>query len=232
MSDQHPQGLPSLVDQDGSQLRLFGSGDMEGAIFADDEKRGVFTGERLFKSDPDRYKMICSLLAEGLSLRQIAMLCKVSQHTVMAVRDREPALIAAEKQLLGKKMRGAVRLMVDKVIEQLVGGTLEVGSVRDLQSLLVGAGILTDKSELLLGGVTARVEHKDAHKVGDLEDLWEALPADVVDVETVEPDATGLRGDMLPAKGDQGAAAVPAGEELEVRPDTTSTDKLSHGSEA
>jgi len=228
MTSQHVEGLPSLVQQDTAQLRLFGSSEMEGAIFAADELRGTYTGERLYKSDPERYQMIVSLLSEGLAIRQIARLTKTSINTVMAVRDREPELVEAEKKLIGRKMRGTVRLIVDKVIEQLAAGSLEINNVRDLQSMLVGAGILTDKSELLMGGPTARVEHRDSVKVGDLEDLWQALPADVIDVDP-DPPAMGLAGDTRDPKGEPAGAQ---GDEPGEAAASQSTDNLSNGSEA
>jgi hypothetical protein len=223
-------GLPSLIEQDQQQLRLWSSADMEAALFADSEHKGIFTAERIFANDPDRYRMIVSLLSEGLSLRQIAVLTKTSINTVMSVRAREPAILEAEKQLVGRRMRGAVRLIVDKVLEQLESGALEITNVRDLQSILVGAGILTDKSELLLGGATARVERRDVDRVADLESLWEQLPsADVIDV-TEAPPATGLQTETRPAKGGSagpdGDLVEPAGEAL----DDTPADGLSDGS--
>jgi len=228
MSNYLPTDAPSLIQQDAAQLRLFGSETMEGAIFEQSEGHGTFTGARLFAADPDKYRMIVSLLTEGIGLHQIAKLCRVSVNTVMAVREREPAVIETEKKMLGAKMRGTVRLMIDRVIHAMSDGSLEINNVRDLQSMLVGAGILTDKSELLMGGPTARVEHRDSVKVGDLEDLWQALPADVIDVDP-DPPAMGLAAGARDPKGDPAAAQGDAAGEAAADP---SSDKLSNGLEA
>lgn len=219
-----PEQLPahhSLLEREEQQLRLFRSSEMEGVDFSDEERRGNFTGERLFSSDPDRYRVVVSLLAEGVSCRMIAKLTRTSINTVMAVRDREPAVIEADKQLIGRKMRGAVRLLVDKVIESIDDGSVQITNVRDLQATLVAAGILTDKSELLLGGATARVERPAAETVGDLNQLWEALPAETIEAEVTDVPAdaqgTGFGGGKRAAKG-----ADPA-------PDADSSDTASEG---
>jgi len=218
MAEQLP-APQSLLEREEQQLRLFRSSEIEGVDFSETENRGVFTGERLFAQDRERYRIICSLLAEGMSCRMIARLTRTSINTVMAVRDREPAIIEADKQLIGRKMRGAVRLLVDKVLESIEDGSVQINNARDLQTVLVGTGILTDKSELLMGGATQRVERVQAETVGDLDELWEALPADTVEAECEDVPAdtqgTGLPGETSAAKG----AADPAGE---ADPDATS----------
>lgn len=206
----------SLIEADQAQLRLFSSAEMEGALFADSEKRGTFTGERLFAQDPERYAQIVSLLTEGLGIRQIARLCRVSSSTVMAVRQREPKVIETERAMLVGRMRGATRLMVDRVIDVLESADFEVRTPADLQRLLVSAGILIDKSELLSGGATSRVERVErGPAVGTLDDLWDSLP-EAIDAEATDVPAdaqtTGLPGQKpapkaLPDGPDAGLAA-------------------------
>lgn len=188
------QASESLLEREEQQLRLFRSSEMGAEMFESEEARGRFTGERLFSRDPERYREIVSLLAEGMSCRSIARLTKTSINTVMAVRDREPAIIEADKQLIGRRMRGVVRMLAEKVQESLEEGHIVINNVRDLQTAAVAAGILTDKSELLLGGATSRVERRDLETVGDLDQLWEALPAETVDGDAtdVQPGAQGM----------------------------------------
>ena len=61
--------------------------------------RGRFTGERLLRERPRVYRKVVELLADpGMSINQITKLCRVSEHTVRALRDREAISIAERKQ--------------------------------------------------------------------------------------------------------------------------------------
>ena len=63
--------------------------------------RGRFTGERLLRERPRVYRKVVELLAEpGMSINQITKFCRVSEHTVRAVREREAISIAERKQRL------------------------------------------------------------------------------------------------------------------------------------
>ena len=63
--------------------------------------RGRFTGERLLRKRPRVYRKVVELLADpGMSINQITKLCRVSEHTVRAVRDRKAISIAERKQRL------------------------------------------------------------------------------------------------------------------------------------
>src|SRR5437762_4429589 len=63
--------------------------------------KGRFTGERLLRERPRVYRKVVELLAEpGMSINQITKFCRVSEHTVRAVRDREAIPIAERKERL------------------------------------------------------------------------------------------------------------------------------------
>jgi hypothetical protein len=100
--------------------------------------RGRFTGERLLRERPRVYRKVVELLAEpGMSINQITKLCRVSEHTVRAVRDREAVPIAERKQRLSS-IYGNVAEIAAERMEELAG----TASLRDAG---ITAGIATDK---------------------------------------------------------------------------------------
>jgi hypothetical protein len=102
------------------------------------KRRGRFTGERLLRERPRVYRKVVELLAEpGMSINQITKLCRVSEHTVRAVRDREAMSIAERKQRL-MSIFGNVAEIAAERMEELAG----TASLRDAG---ITAGIATDK---------------------------------------------------------------------------------------
>ena len=83
--------------------------------------KGRFTGERLLRERPRVYRKVVELLAEpGMSINQITKFCRVSEHTVRAVRDREAVSIAERKQRL-MSIFGNVAEMAAERMEELAG---------------------------------------------------------------------------------------------------------------
>jgi hypothetical protein len=73
---------------------------------AEAKPKGRFTGERLLRERPRVYRKVVELLAEpGMSINQITKLCRVSEHTVRAVRDRFTAVFP--RRVFGKRDRHA-----------------------------------------------------------------------------------------------------------------------------
>ena len=100
--------------------------------------KGRFTGERFLRERPRVYRKVVELLAEpGMSINQITKFCRVSEHTVRAVRDREAISIAERKQRL-MSIFGNVAEMAAERMEELAGAA----SLRDAGTT---AGIATDK---------------------------------------------------------------------------------------
>ena len=99
---------------------------------------GRFTGERLLRERPRVYRKVVELLAEpGMSINQITKLCRVSEHTVRAVRDREGVSIAERKQRLASIFLNIAEIAGERM-EELAG----TASLRDAG---ITAGIATDK---------------------------------------------------------------------------------------
>jgi len=61
------------------------------------KSRGVYTGARLARDRPEVYTEIVELLGYGTSLNCIARHCRVSRHTIRAVREREADSVAQAK---------------------------------------------------------------------------------------------------------------------------------------
>ena len=110
--------------------------------------KGRFTGERLLRERPRVYRKVVELLAEpGMSINQITKLCRVSEHTVRAVRDREAVSIAERKQRL-ISVFGNVAEMSAERMEELCGKA-------NLRDAGISAGIATDKMLALTGQMPA-----------------------------------------------------------------------------
>ncbi|MDD2766005.1 MAG: hypothetical protein PHE83_18740 [Opitutaceae bacterium] len=145
-----------------------------------DERAGRSTGERLARNR-ERYMAIVRCLAEGIGIRATARAFKVSPHTIFAIRDREAAAIATEKQELSRLMGRFVRMGVERLNEEL--DDIPIGQ------LSVSLGIVSDKKALLDGDPTVRVEERievalsPADLRGMLERIKRADPAgQVIDV--------------------------------------------------
>ena len=112
--------------------------------------KGRFTGERLLRERPRVYRKVVELLAEpGMSINQITKFCRVSEHTVRAVRDREAISIAERKQRLMSIFGNVAELGAERM-EELAGKA----SLRDAGTT---AGIATDKLLALIGQTSPSV---------------------------------------------------------------------------
>jgi len=147
----------SLLQGDDQQLKLFGSADMDAALFATEESapQRVFTGARLFAQNPELYKAIVALSAEGLGAIRIGRILHVSAHTVQAVREREPAAVAIEKNRIANLSRAGARMCVEGIMDML--SDPDQAKKISLKDKGIVFGILAEKSELLSGAPTSRI---------------------------------------------------------------------------
>lgn len=139
-----------------------------------------FTAEHVARNQ-SRYLEIVGSLSEGLSVRTICKAYHVSSHTVQRIREREPELIASDKQRLARLFRRAARQSVEGYIEKLEAGLVTPGV------LPIASGIFTDKSLLLEGEATSRVEHIHIDVTPESVNAWmQSLPlAQVTEVKTI-----------------------------------------------
>ena len=118
--------------------------------------KGRFTGERLLRERPKVYRKVVELLAEpGMSINQITKFCRVSEHTVRAVRDREGVSIAERKQRL-MSIFGNIAEIAAERMEELAGQA----SLRDAGTT---AGIATDKLLALSSDPLTQANNRHLH---------------------------------------------------------------------
>lgn len=159
-----------------------------GHLQSEPKQRGRFTGERLLRERPRVYRRVVELLAEpDMSINQITKLCRVSEHTVRAVRDREAISIAERKQRL-MSIFGNVAEIAAQRMEELAGQA----SLRDAGTT---AGIATDKLLALSSDPQANQQHLHVH----------LQPVDLI----------GQWNNFLASLGSANAHALPSGQDPE-----------------
>ena len=107
-----------------------------------------YTGEILLRTRPKTYRAIASELAEpNASVNGIARRYRVSNHTVMGIREREAKSIAERKKTLVAMLANVAELGAGRMEE-----TISDASLRDAA---IGTGIAVDKMLALTGQMPA-----------------------------------------------------------------------------
>lgn len=155
---------------------------------------GRFTGERLLRERPRVYRKVVELLAEpGMSVNQITKLCRVSEHTVRAVREREAISIAERKQRL-MSIFGNVAEIAAERMEELAG----TASLRDAGTT---AGIATDKLLALSSDPLSQANQLHVHlEPIDIMGQFNQMCAKLFSREPLEAQGTATK--SLPSKQD------------------------------
>lgn len=178
--EQQPTHIEELATEDG-QAVLFSSDTIDLTKLDQPAAAKRFTAESLQRNRAKRDAIIRAL-AEGQGLLRIARAFGVSHHTVAALRDSRPDLVAIEKEQLSRNLGRVMSVCLERFEEGVVDGKVHPGQ------LPVGFGILADKKALLDGEATIRVERVQRHEVslelvaGYLAKRGIALPA--IDVES------------------------------------------------
>jgi len=123
-----------------------------------------FTAARFFAQQPQQYREIASLRAEGLSIASLARLFFVSRHTIAAIDRRETATetFAKHRATAAQSYCHLIKLGCERLEEILLDPDSKL-SAKDLSIMI---GVLEDKAQLLSGGPTQRVELGDADAAG------------------------------------------------------------------
>lgn len=165
---------------------------------------GEFTGERLAARDPERYRAICSALANGMGIRRIARAYRVSTNTVAVIRGVEGLSIETIKQGLAASCRHGAAMAVERIIEEM--------DLIKRESLPIVAGVLIDKAQLLEGQPTQIHGQADAPR--DWDQARQAIRQARGRVIEDAPE-TGLGARNAATKGEDAHAGLP-----EPRPET------------
>ena len=103
-----------------------------------------YTAETVLRTRPKTYRKIVHLLADPYwSVLQISKNCRVSEHTVRAIREREAQDIAERKKKLAVMLANVAELGAERM-EQTIGKA----SLRDA---VIATGVSVDKVALLTG---------------------------------------------------------------------------------
>jgi hypothetical protein len=110
-----------------------------------------YTGETFLRTRPRTYRKVVTLLADpDWSVNRIAQVCKVSEHTVNAVRFREQSTIEQRKKTLTSVLVDVATLGAEQM-ERKIGR----GSLRDVT---VATGVAADKVLALQGQTPVGVQ--------------------------------------------------------------------------
>ena len=112
----------------------------------------------------------------GMGVKEICRAFNTSHHTVAAIIRNRPELLERAREITSKNWRTLAAM-----------GTAELfGRVPDMKSheLTIMSAVATEKSELLSGGVTQRVEHVMAPAADDWQSFVRGLrkSGEVIDV--------------------------------------------------
>ena len=111
-----------------------------------DQRR--YTAETVLRTRPKTYRKIVHLLADpSWSVLQISKACRVSEHTVRAIREREAQQIAERKKTLAALLANVAERGAERMEE-----TIGKASFRDTA---IGTGIAVDKMLALTGQLPA-----------------------------------------------------------------------------
>jgi hypothetical protein len=133
----------------------------------------------------------------GVPVTQICRAFNTSYHTVVALVRNRPELLEKARSIAANNWKTLAAIGTAELFDRLP-------DMKD-HALTVMSAIATEKSELLSGGATQRVEHVMAPAADDWQNFVSGLrkSAEVVDV-AFEPVGT-------PAAGPQKAAELPPG---------------------
>jgi len=195
-SNDNDQTKDSLILRDRCQSELFLFDAEPPPVINREKPKFNCDGERLFRDRPDVYKAVVRALAiPGVSGRLICQTYHLSPATLRAVRERETIPIDEQKKILLKNFAHGTLLATERVIEEL-----PTASAKDA---ILAAGVFCDKTLLLSGEATARVDH--THHI----DLFSDFKDFVRDLETREIEARVIEPGAAPAAP---AAALTNGE--------------------
>jgi hypothetical protein len=121
----------------------------------------------------------------GMSIREMCRAFNTSYHTIMALIRNRPELLERAREITSKNWKTLAAVGTAELFER----------IPDMRAheLTIMSAVATEKSELLSGGPTQRVEHT----VAPAADAWESFVqglkqrGDVVDVAFVPVEAAG-----------------------------------------
>tara|TARA_Y100000593_G_scaffold16523_1_gene32800 strand:- start:37 stop:537 length:501 start_codon:yes stop_codon:yes gene_type:complete len=127
-------------------------------------------GNTLYRTNPEKYGRIASLLSEGVPIGRIANLLGTSPHMVRAVQVREGASIATNKQYVADMLMTTAMVGAEKLLEHVCNDEIPAAT------LPIALGIIIDKMQTLSGDPTQIVQVKKEMTVSEFNDMIKDLP--------------------------------------------------------
>jgi len=185
-----------------------------------------YTGAVLFRQNPALYRAIVVLGAEpGVSINRICEIVHCTDDTVKAVLAREPRAVAEQKKHLLNEGQLCRRATLERLNELAPNMTAKDAALT--------FGIVTDKVELLSGGVTSRVEVTDGAAVLkrflDLhERIEKTVRGRVIDAGEIGSDEqnSAANSDRSPAPGAGPSAPITSDNEYHIKSDSVGVERL------
>lgn len=130
-----------------------------------------YTGQRLMREEPRRYRLIASMRANGLGMRETCRAAHCDARTVASVERQEAETVTTMKPKLAKGFGQLAKMTLERLQE-------EVPTMNQAQ-LAVTAGIATDKFLTLAGEANQRIDVNinDSRSQGSIFDRMQELAA-------------------------------------------------------
>jgi hypothetical protein len=124
--------------------------------------------KQLMDESPEAYTGIIAKLADGESNKSLAGATGLPIQLIRRIRELHPAAIEAGKRAVHSRLEEALHSVVDRLVDNV--------DKLPITQLAVNAAILVDKTQLLSGNATSRVEHVKPPTKEDLDAFYNSLP--------------------------------------------------------
>jgi len=151
----------------------------------------------LTRTQQIQLEAIAKLRGGGMSVRQICEVLKVSEHTVLAVEQHHPQLVATFKERMASRCEQVAAMVVESIQDDVLSKRMKTGEKG------LAADILLRNAAALRGQVPVANQHEVRITVEDLRgeqarlrEMLKAAPR-VIDVETSDSQSGGSDGKGL-----------------------------------
>ena len=141
------------------QLDLIPAEEVDEFVSDQLERRGDFTGERLFNQNPKVYQAIVKMIGAGMGVNFTASTLGVSTNTIQAVELRERSAVETLKKRTAGKALSVSRMCFEEMAERLTD-PIQRAKI-PFKDLAVGGGIAATKSIELAGDYVPTMESTD-----------------------------------------------------------------------
>lgn len=124
--------------------------------------------KQLMDESPEAYTGLIARMADGESNKTLVKLTGLPIGLIRKIRELHPAAIEAGKRAVHARLEEALHSVTERLVENV--------DKLPVTQLAVNAAILVDKTQLLSGNATSRVEHVKPPTKEDLDAFYNSLP--------------------------------------------------------